>query len=114
MMRGRQITPLRRQPSTKGAAQCSLARHATATWHTGLLARRTRGRFGRYTSTMLVISKDQRFSTFAHASAPYRCAEELHEAGSAIEPHLRWGYRALTDKARSIRIMMSRLCYSSV
>ena len=37
------------------------------------------------TSTMLVISKDQPFGRFAHASAPYRRAEELRRNGSAIE-----------------------------
>ena len=37
------------------------------------------------TSTMLVISKDQPFGRFAHASAPYRRAEELRQSGCAIE-----------------------------
>ena len=37
------------------------------------------------TSTMLVISKDQPFGRFAHASAPYRRAEDLRQSGSLIE-----------------------------
>jgi len=37
------------------------------------------------TSTILVIGKDQPFGRFAHASPPYRRAEELRQAGSAIE-----------------------------
>ncbi|SFP41102.1 exonuclease domain-containing protein [Sphingomonas rubra] len=37
------------------------------------------------TSTMLVISRDQPFGRFAHASAPYRRAQELRQSGSAIE-----------------------------
>ena len=37
------------------------------------------------TSTMLVISNDQPFGRFAHASVPYRRAEELRQIGSAIE-----------------------------
>ena len=37
------------------------------------------------TSTMLVISKDQPFGRFAHASAPYRRAEDLRQSGSPIE-----------------------------
>ena len=37
------------------------------------------------TSTMLVISDDQPFGRFAHASAPYRRAEELRRAGTVLE-----------------------------
>ena len=37
------------------------------------------------TSTMLVISRDQPFGRFAHASAPFRRAEELRQSGSIIE-----------------------------
>jgi DNA polymerase-3 subunit epsilon len=37
------------------------------------------------TSTMLVVSADQPFGRFAHASAAYRRAEELRRAGSRIE-----------------------------
>jgi len=36
------------------------------------------------TSTMLVVSQDQPFGKFAHASAPFRKAEALRRAGSAI------------------------------
>jgi DNA polymerase-3 subunit epsilon len=37
------------------------------------------------TSTLLVISKDQPFGRFVHASAAYRRAEELRRAGTPIE-----------------------------
>ena len=37
------------------------------------------------TATMLVISKDQPFGRFAHASVAYRRAEELRQLGSTIE-----------------------------
>lgn len=37
------------------------------------------------TSTMLVISADQPFGRFAHASAPYRKAEEMRRNGAALE-----------------------------
>jgi DNA polymerase-3 subunit epsilon len=36
-------------------------------------------------ATILVISKDQPFGRFAHASVPYRKAEELRRAGVALE-----------------------------
>jgi DNA polymerase-3 subunit epsilon len=35
-------------------------------------------------STMLVVDEDHPFGRFAHASAPYRRAEELRRAGSAL------------------------------
>ncbi len=35
-------------------------------------------------TTILVVSRDQPFGRFAHASAPYRRAEELRRAGSPI------------------------------
>jgi DNA polymerase-3 subunit epsilon len=35
-------------------------------------------------TTMLVVSEDQPFGRFAHASAPYRRAEELRRAGASI------------------------------
>ena len=35
-------------------------------------------------STMLVVAEDHPFGRFAHASAPYRRAEELRRAGSAL------------------------------
>lgn len=37
------------------------------------------------TTTMLVIGTDQPFGRFAHASPPYRRAEELRQAGAALE-----------------------------
>ena len=36
------------------------------------------------TTTMLVVSDDQPFGRFVHASAPYRKAEELRSAGAAL------------------------------
>lgn len=37
------------------------------------------------TTTLLVISADQPFGRFAHASPPHRRAEDLRRAGSMIE-----------------------------
>jgi DNA polymerase-3 subunit epsilon len=37
------------------------------------------------TTTMLVVSNEQPFGRYVHASAPYRRAEEFRRAGSNIE-----------------------------
>jgi len=50
-------------------------------------------------TTMLVISRDQPFGRFAHASPAYRRAEELRQSGTAIEIVSEDDLRARTDGA---------------
>ena len=57
------------------------------------------------TATMLVISADQPYGRFAHASAPYRQAEALRDGGAALEIvteqdlRVRLFAQGMTDKA---------------
>ncbi|WP_404714049.1 exonuclease domain-containing protein [Sphingomonas sp. MMS24-J13] len=58
-------------------------------------------------TTMLVVSNDQPFGRFAHASAPYRRAEELRRAGANIailsEDELRMRIDAPSDEVAPAR-----------